>query len=97
MALVLSVGDSPMRVLEHMMQGCLVLLNRDIADLKGSGLVEGKHYLGYDVGDGMSLLKVAETGQDAGKRAEIVLAGQEWAAPQSWASRAKYIVQEVGI
>jgi hypothetical protein len=95
MALVASIGDIPMRVLEHMMQGCLVLLNRDIADLKGSGLVEGKHYLGYDVGDGLSLLKAAEAGM--GDRAEIVLAGQEWAAPQSWASRAKYIIQEVGL
>jgi hypothetical protein len=95
MALVASIGDIPMRVLEHMMQGCLVLLNRDIADLKGSGLVEGKHYLGYDVGDGLSLLKAAEAGQDAGKRMGIVLAGQGWAAPQSWASRAKYIAGEV--
>jgi hypothetical protein len=97
MALVLSVGDIPMRVMEHMAQGCLVLMNRDIEDIGKSGLKEGVHFLGYDQSDPASLVSAAERGLHAGARGKIVAAAKQWVAPQTWATRCKTIVAEVGL
>jgi glycosyltransferase involved in cell wall biosynthesis len=97
-ALVSSVnGDLPMRVFENMAQGCLVVTDRQ-KDLAACGFVENVHYLGYSHADEcLNKIMWALTRWNSPEIRKMIDASREAVKAHTWETRAKTILETVGL